>query len=191
MSKYSHIYKPISSFNLTHSKQFLAEEYLTFFPDSATAKILSKYRLKVKKTPKGLIVLYKVNEEFTAITEDETILFNGLLLDNKKVIGYTKNEVTTNWLPNPANLTLTFYGVTNNTYREGTTWKDLELNKYIKYKASSLSGIKTTDNNIKGVKPDAVFELEITNPLATPIVTGTGLVTLEETIVETKFEFNI
>ncbi len=176
MSKYSHKYKPISSFNLTHSKQFLAEEYLTFFPDSETSKNLSKYRLKVKKTPKGLMVLYKINEEFTAITEDETILFNGLLLDNKKVIGYTKNGNTTNWLPNPANLTLTFYGITNTTYKEGTIWGNLELNKYIKYKASSLNGVLTTDNTIKGIKPDAIFELAITNAGA---------------ITETKFEFNI
>lgn len=177
MSRLSHTYKTMCSFKLEHDSELLTQEYVTFFPDESTFKMISKHKLQVKNTPEGLLVLYKINEEFDPVTVDETIIIEGVPVINKKVVGYVKSGQSTNWLPNTATITLTFYGVTNNIYKKDTIWQDLNLNKYIKYSSAMLNGVETVDNNITSFrKPDAVFELLITDA---NIIAGN----------ETKFEF--
>ncbi len=167
------------SFTLEHDSEFLTQAYVTFFPDKTTAKKIQEYKLHVKQTPKGLLVLYKKNELFDPITEDETIIIDGVPVINKKVVGYVKNGNAISWLPSPADITLTFYATTNKRYKKDTIWEDLDLNKYIKYNVGMLNGVETVDNNITSSrKPDAAFELAISNA---NITAGN----------ETKFEFKI
>jgi len=177
MSRFSNTYKPMCSFKLEHDSELLTQDYVTFFPDESTFKMISKHKLQVKNTPEGLLVLYKINEEFDPVTEDETIIIDDVPVINKKVVGYVKNGNTTNWLPNAADIILTFYGVTNNIYKKDTNWENLDLNKYIKYSSGMLNGVETVDNNITSFrKPDAVFELLVTDA---NIIAGN----------ETKFKF--
>ena len=167
MSKFHYKYSPIASIEMTHSAGLLTEDHLRFSPDQATTTLINKSKLHINHSPTGLVVLYKSYEHFTPVTIDETVMIDDLAVINKKVVGYESigvNGSFSNWLPSPADMTLTFYGFANTKFKTNTKWNELELNEFIKFTAGSLDGTKITDNTITySTKPDAIFELVLTN----------------------------
>lgn len=167
MSKFNFKYSPIASIEMTHTAGLLAQNHLKLFPDQATAKFVTNTKLHLVNSPTGLVILYKKYEHFNAITTDETILIDGVQVIDKKIVGYESigpNGTFSNWLPNPADFTLTFYGFADAKFKDKTKWNNLELNEFIKFTASSLDGTKITDSTIKyKTKPDAIFELALTD----------------------------
>lgn len=167
MSKFNFKYSPIASIEMTHSGSLLTENHLRFYPDETTAALINEAKLHVSLSPSGLVVLYKKYEHFNPITIDETVMIDEVAAINKKVVGYESigvNGSFSNWLPSPADITLTFYGIADAKFKENTKWDNLGLQEFIKFTASSLDGTKITDTSINyRTKPDAIFELVLTD----------------------------
>jgi hypothetical protein len=167
MSRLNFTYKPLASFAISHWDNLIIKNHFNIFPNSETAYKLAKMKLKVVKNISGLIVLYRKSELFTPIVRSENYLFNDVELTNDKVIGYESKSnggEFINWLPNPADVTLTFYGIASAQFKLNTSMEQLQINEYLKYDATALDGEVLINNDIKELhKPEAIFEINISN----------------------------
>lgn len=180
MSKFSFTYTSIANLEVRHENGFLAKNHIHIYPNKQTSDLINKHNLFIKRTPKGLIVLYKKYEHFEAVTVDEPLIIDGLEVIDKKIIAYkSKNpKKYSNWLPDPADMILTFYARADQAFKEKTAWDNLKFHDFIKYDKATLDGNSFEDTSIsETVKPDALFVLALQDVK----------VVAEE---ETEFKFN-
>ncbi|WP_298420528.1 hypothetical protein [uncultured Kordia sp.] len=165
MSRFNHIYEPLTIISLEHESDLVAENHVKIYPSKETAELIKKYRLVTKTTPEGLVILYKKAEIFEAETVDNVLIIDGKEVIDKKIVGYvstTPDRTFSNWLPEVVNVDLEFYALADQAYRENTKLDALALNEFIVYKASKLRGVKKTKNNInERIKPDAILQINI------------------------------
>ena len=125
---------------------------------------MNQARLYISPSSTGLVILYKKYEHFKAITIDETIMIDDVAVIDEKIVGYESDGSFSHCLPDPADMTLTFYGIADTKFKTNTMWDNLELDEYIKFTKDNQDGAIITDNTINyRTKPDAIFELELTD----------------------------
>lgn len=174
MSRFNHIYEPLTIIKLIHESELAAENHVTLYPSKETATLINTHRLVTKNTPEGLAILYKKAEKFVAETIDDVLIIDGVEVIDKKIVGYvptTPDRTFTNWLPDVVDIDLEFYAIVDQKYRDNTKLDGLALNEFIVYKISELEGVLEVKNNInERIKPDAIIQINITDAnITTPI----------------------
>jgi hypothetical protein len=174
MSRFSHIYAPLTTVRFDHGSELEAQSFVKIYPNKATEVLMDSYKLSVKKIPEGFIVLYKRREEFVAQTVDEVIIIDDKEVIDKRIVGYastTPDPTYESWLPATVDFNLEFYAIADQKFRENTQWNNLALNDFVVYSASDLTGTITPNTTIKErVQPDAIIQLNIVEAnLTTPV----------------------
>ncbi|WP_420573813.1 hypothetical protein [Kordia sp.] len=184
MSKFNYIYAPLITVKLQHESEFATNRYVKIYPNKTTATLMDTYKLIVRMTPEGFVILYKKREEFVAQTVDEVLIIDGEEVIDKRIVGYASTipeSTYANWLPEVIDIDLEFYAIADQKYRDKTDWNDLKLNDFVVYSATDLTGTITTNANIKErIQPDAVFQLNIQETNISTPITLTFEVNLDE-----------
>lgn len=173
MSKFKYIYAPLTIVKLTHADELATEANVKIYPSKETEKLFDQYKLLVKMTPEGFVVLYKKQEEFVAEIVDNVLVIDGEEVIDKKIVGYVStmpDPTYSNWLPEVVDLDLEFYAIANQKYRNETNWNNLALNDFVVYSSIDLTGTITPKTTInERIQPDAILQLNIVAAnIATP-----------------------
>jgi hypothetical protein len=159
---------------LNHESELATENHVRLYPSKETAALIDKYRMVVKNTPEGFVILYRKTEEFVAETVDNVLVIDGVEVIDKKIVGYvstTPERTFSNWLPTVVDIDLEFYAIVDQKYRNDTKLDALALNEFIVYSAAELEGVQEVKNDInERIKPDALIQVNITDAnITTPI----------------------
>ena len=167
MSRFNYIYDLLTIVKLNHENELAAENHVMLYPSQETAALMNDYRLVVKNTPEGFVILYRKAEEFIAETVDNTVVIDGVEVIDQKIVGYvstTPDRTFTNWLPTVVDIDLEFYAVVDQKYRNDTKLDALALNEFIIYNAAELEGVQEVKSDInERKKPDAIIQINITD----------------------------
>ncbi|WP_046755823.1 hypothetical protein [Kordia jejudonensis] len=174
MSRFNYIYDLLTTVKLNHKNDKVAENHVKLYPSKATAALIEQYKMVIKTIPEGIVILYRKQEEFVAETVDNVLIIDDVEVIDKKIVGYvatSPDRTFTNWLPDPVEIDLEFYAVTDQKYRNDTKLAALALNEFIVYSADELEGTKETNNTInERIKPDGIIQIHIEEAnLTTPI----------------------